>query len=164
MTRYLTARRRAFTLIELMIVVAILAILTPSIFAFIAAIESTNDRTGAHINASERAAATIVRWRADVALASRLEIGDDGHSMTIHRRSDDGQPLIVRYAVLEEERLVRETVSGGDGAPDEQLAELAADLAFETVDGGYRLSWATLYRNGIQTQTWRHAAFATPLL
>lgn len=163
MTRHFTMPRRAFTLIELLIVVAILLVLTPAIFAFIAAIESTNDRTGAHISASERAAATIVRWRADIALSSRVEIGDGGRSMTIHRRSDDGQPLVVRYAVVEEERLVREIISGGDDAPDERLAESADDIAFEAIDGGYRVSWATLYRNGIQTQSWRHAAFATPL-
>lgn len=118
---------RAFTLIELMIVICILPITAGAILALTDGLNNGRQRAEARLSAHEAATAAAARWRTDVELASRIEIAPDGHAMTLWRPDRQGGRQRVHYALSAQGQIQR-TVGQGEGSGPEIRPESKPEI------------------------------------
>lgn len=159
-------RRQAFTLIELLIVVGIIPITSIAIFQLIIGLGDARAYAHARLNAQESAAQTLARWRTDVELASRVEVGADGRSMTLWRAGTDQNEMSVKYERASGTGDLVRVSSPPQGKPagkPEILAVQASGLKFSQIGRGYQVEWTTEYADGVRSWHWPQGAVATPL-
>jgi len=156
---------RAFTLIELLIVVGMLGLTTGALVDMIGALTTARNETTARIDASEAADRALRLWREDVAFATRIEAGADSRELSLVRPQADGADSTIRYALDVKGRLIRtiESPPLPEGAKTRTLAEDCENLEFQPVGRGWRMQWTATYCDGISRREWPQAGFATSL-
>jgi prepilin-type N-terminal cleavage/methylation domain-containing protein len=154
-------RSAAFTMIELLIVIAIVPIVSAAMYLMIGRLHTAGDQLQMRINAAEEAQYTAARWRADVALASRVEIDSPGASMNVFRKNQDGTEATVQYAVNDRGEIER--VTAGEESKREILARGIGSLEFRAAGSGFAMKLAARTHDGTREFKWEHEAFATPL-
>lgn len=152
-------RRRAFTLVELLISVGILAMVFGAGYAMIEGLGRSGARLEARIDAAEAGENFLRAWRADVAASASAEIGDGGASMTIRRRAESGatREIVYRFDAATA-CAIRE-----EGAKQKILVSGATGLAFTQLGAGYSARLTSGWHDGMQKWEWKKSGFAAPL-
>ncbi|MEN6625716.1 MAG: prepilin-type N-terminal cleavage/methylation domain-containing protein [Candidatus Sumerlaeia bacterium] len=146
-------RRRAFTLIELMIVVGIIAIMSGTIHAVVVRMMDVHQRFDRRIAVQARGDDAVEAWRKDVALAGSVMVAEGGRGATLEqggRRIEyafDGGKLLRREAGAE--RI---------------LAERVVSAAIEPAGGVWRLSFTVEESDGVRKLTQSFAGIGAPLI
>ncbi|MCX7044552.1 MAG: prepilin-type N-terminal cleavage/methylation domain-containing protein [Candidatus Sumerlaeota bacterium] len=162
--------RSGFTMLELMIVVAIIPILSVGFMMLMLALDQSRERLETRLNINEESECVRALWREDVALASRIEITSGGQAMTIHRSGVADGVLTLRYAI--EGGVLRRSDLQAGGAESARgantnaraLARNISDLRFERIGAGCQMSWTANDHDGAQRWQWPQTVFATPVL
>ena len=158
--KYVGEGRRAFTMIELLIVSAIIPIASLATYGLVSTLNNGRMRTEAHIDASESSAMLRARWQADIEMALRVELAEEGNSISMYRSGEDGKEVQIRYALTGKGRIER---AEGNGKP-EILCAPATELKFTKIGAGYRAGWKIAFDDGAMQMTWEKRAFGAPLL
>lgn len=161
-------RRRAFTLIELLIVVGIMSIASVAVFGLINGLGQARQRTEDRLAAQIQVNAAMARWRTDVALATRASLDPAGTAMTLWHARPEGGELAVAYALSPAGALTRTASAAPEAAqaaaaPPETLADSCRNLKFTPLGRGYRMEWTIERGDGVQTWRWPQSLIATPL-
>ena len=156
----------AFTLVELLIVLAIVPISTLALVLLVNGIGINRDRLEMRMDADEAARKTLATWRQDVAAAKRIASDDEGRAMVITRFNDQDAPTTVTYLLAKNKDLVRLIMEAKEEQPApsfQLLARGVADLQFTTLGRAFRLRYAAESSDGLQSWRSEYAGYATPL-
>ncbi|MCE5228609.1 prepilin-type N-terminal cleavage/methylation domain-containing protein [bacterium] len=147
--------RRAFTLIELLIVVSIIMVISVPVYRIVS-------RTmGAHRHFDQRMALqagardAIDAWHRDVSLAASITPAPDGKSVVI-RQGDSARD--IEY-VFSGGRFLRRQAN----TVDRLFANHVVESAFQPEGGTWRLSWTVEDSDGLNTWRRTFGAIAAPL-
>lgn len=156
--------RGGFTLIELMIVVAIMGVVSVGVFSSTDILRRHGSTLKQAVDRAADEALLDGQWRRDVLLAHRVAIEDEGRAMRLERVGEDGVPLPVRYSLGPQGAVLRQT---GDGATSAtaRLAFNLATLRFTPQGRGFALHSSARWDDGLDLHTTsERTIYATPLL
>ena len=157
----------AFTLVELLIVLAIVPISTLALAYLINGIGINRDRLEMRMDADEAARATLATWRQDVAAAKHIALDADGKAMVIARLGEDDKPTTVTYEADGSGDLVRLAKQASEPGPPPSpgiLARGVTDLQFSKESTvACRIRYAVESSDGLQAWRSEYHGFATPL-
>jgi type II secretory pathway pseudopilin PulG len=127
----LKGRKPAFTLVEILIGVAITMILCGGVAAAVAQTSSTNASAGAATSAIRQADTTIDRMRQDILMAQRVTTGGpSGFPLTLSWKDWDNTTCTVTY-LLQGSQLIRGVSVNGGPRSD---SVIAADVSLIRVN------------------------------
>jgi type II secretory pathway pseudopilin PulG len=154
---------RAFTLVELVIVVSILTITVGGGFGLIAALADRHRSLEDALQAHEMGSRLLAQWRHDVRFASRIELDPDGQRMRIDRADGAGGIVAVTYDLSDWGDVLRraEGVDAPGGAV--VLAGGCRALVFRRLGGTYGIQWELVWSDGIRQWKTSGHGFATPI-
>lgn len=152
--------RGAFTMIELLIVVAILPVITFAVYTMVGRLEARGDQVRARMNATEEGSRALMQWRADVMLSARAEVGSGGQAMTIARIDAEGAERVIQYSVNTSGELQRKTLV--PEAETRTLARNVAALEFEAEGTGFGAKLTIETNDGTRAVRVTQEAYSTP--
>lgn len=157
-------KRRAFTLIELLIVTAIVPVIAVALVSLVSKIGQSREYFRDHLDQREAEAQVLRMWREDVALATEIKPSADPSSFALVRLDAAGAPLSVRY-LRENDSIYRvaESLAQKPNAPRQKLAEEVTSLRFSASASPCSIEWTTEYRDGASVRPRTHSGLATPL-
>ena len=155
------ARSKGFTLVELLIVVAIVLVLGGSALEVQSRLRESRERMIDRMNAADSASRTVRQWRTDVAAATRVDLVDESRTMRIWIADEDGSEMVVRYFLSVDAALVR-LIEGPDARP-EVLCPSSRALRFESIGRGFAMRWNVDWEDGIRRWSVEKGGYATPL-
>ena len=158
-------RRRAFTLIELLICTAILAILMPVTFGVLNHLGALQARLQGRADAIDDATRAIALWRADVTLSRKVQASSDSSAIQIDRLDSEGRTISVRYEQTPDSQLIRMIVPApdGDASARKVLARHVEGVTFAPQGRGWRMTWNSVIDDAAAGYRLEHGALATPL-
>jgi prepilin-type N-terminal cleavage/methylation domain-containing protein len=153
-------RDSAFTLIELMIVTAIVPIIAVSMYAFVIKLNDAGDYLASRTDALEQGQRAIRIWRTDVEFSSRCTIDPEGQGMTVWRHDAAGGEYSIEYTFAQAGELIRRDETK---EIEERLCVGLAASRFGQSGRASRIDLEFRSSDGLRNREWDMAAFATPL-
>jgi prepilin-type N-terminal cleavage/methylation domain-containing protein len=150
-----------FTLLELLIVIAMISLLGATPFMLIERTDTTRVRLEARMAAAEQEGRALRQWRADVERAVAVAVDDDGRRMELALLDGD-EPVTVVYEPGENGSLLRREPDAA-ALPLEILRDVA-DTRFIAREDGWEIAWTAVFNDGFVRFEWPGGGHAAPLL
>ncbi len=173
---------KAFTLIELLIVLGILPVITVGAYRLSIDMRQARARVAARLDANDDAILAVTRWRSDVLASRRASVSSDGATMTIERVAEDGSTTEVNYSMtpgsIGQGGELRRVVVAGDGtharagdvadSPTEHdvaiLARSISAVRFFRDGRSFGMELVFVFEDGYNHWERKRGGYATPAL
>lgn len=173
---------RAFTLIELLIVVAIMPVITVGAYRLSIDMRQARARVASRLNANDDAILALTRWRNDVLASRRASVSSDGATMTLERVAEDGSTTEVTYSMApgstapdgELRRTVAPRYAADEGADDAADSSTQPDIAilarslssvrFTRRGRSFGMELVFVFEDGYNRWERKRGGYATPAL
>lgn len=185
-TRSPSRPAKAFTLIELLIVVGIMPVITIGAYRLSIDMRQARARVASRMNANDDAILALTRWRSDVLASSGASVSSDGATMTIERVAGDGSRTEVIYSMapssterggeLRRAIATRDTAregadEGADGIPESStqpdiaiLARSLTSVRFTRKGRSFGMELVFVFEDGYNRLERKRGGYATPAL
>ena len=155
--------QKAFTIIELLIVIAIVTILCASAGSFATRLLNHGQSVAARLADDEQARYAFQHLRIDIAAATSINMEAADQSLLMHRPTENGRYVLVKYTLSKSKEYFRTELRTGDEKYETRMLQHVVSIKWTPMSGGYKLVLNTFIEDGTQHVEKTHSAFFASL-